>query len=68
MAIFLNGLTHSFGPKMTIFSKFLLRQYNPIMPKKKKLQKLPFLDHKHALTPLGKKSIFQLFELLVFIA
>ena len=29
MAIFLNGLTHGFGPKMTIFSKFLSRQYNP---------------------------------------
>ena len=26
---FLNGLTNGFGPKMTIFSKFLLRQYNP---------------------------------------
>ena len=64
MAIFLNGLTHSFGPKMTIFSKFLLRQYNPIMPKKKKLQKLPFLDHKHALTPLGKSQFFDFLNFL----
>ena len=29
MAIFLKGLTIGFGPKMTIFPKFFVRQYNP---------------------------------------
>ena len=29
MAIFSKGLNHRFGPKMTIFPKFLFRQYNP---------------------------------------
>ena len=28
MGIFSNGLTHGFGPKMTIFPKVLFRQYN----------------------------------------
>ena len=38
------------------------------MPKKKKLEKWPFLDQKHGLTRLEKMSIFRLFELHVFIA
>ena len=46
---------------MTIFSW-------PILPKKKKLEKSPFLDLNLALTLLEKKAIFRLFELLFFIA
>ena len=33
---------------------------------KKKLEKWPFLDQNHGLTPLEKSSIFRLFELLFF--
>ena len=29
IGIFPKGLTHGFGPKMTIFPKFFFRQYNP---------------------------------------
>ena len=39
-----------------------------ILPKKEKLEKWPFLDQRHGLTPLEKMSIFRLFELVVFIA
>ena len=35
---------------------------------KKKLEKWPFLDQNHWLTPLEKMSVFRLSELLVFIA
>ena len=35
---------------------------------KENLEKWPFLEKNHWLTPLEKKSIFRLFELLVFIA
>ena len=35
--------------------------------KKKNLEKRPFLDQNHGLTPVKKRSIFWLFELLVFI-
>ena len=45
--------------KMTIFSW-------PILPKKKKLEKWPFLDQNHWLTLLEKKAIFRLFQLLYF--
>ena len=34
---------------------------------KRKLEKWPFLDQNHGLTPLKKISIFRLFELLVFL-
>ena len=40
----------------------------PILPKKKNLEKRPFFDHNHGLTPLKKCKIFRLFELIVFIA
>ena len=40
----------------------------PILPKKKKLEKWPFLDQNHGLTPFEKMSIFGLFGLLFFIA
>ena len=36
--------------------------------KKKKLEKWPFLDQRHGLTPFEKMSISRLFELVVFIA
>ena len=36
--------------------------------KKKKLEKWPFLDQKHRLTPLEKFQFFDLFKLFVFIA
>ena len=35
---------------------------------KKELEKWPFFDQNHGFTPLEKRSIFRLFELLVFIA
>ena len=41
----------------------------PILPKKKELEKWPFLDQNHGLTnPFGKMTIFRLFGLHVFIA
>ena len=39
-----------------------------ILPKKKSLEKWPFLEKKPWVNPFGKKSIFRLFELLVFMA
>ena len=39
-----------------------------ILPKKKKLEKWPFLNQSHGLTPLEKCHFFRLFELLFFLA
>ena len=52
--------------------RFFVLEYRKIhfLPnnaKKKNLEKWPFLDQKHGLTPLEKMSVFRLFELLVFI-
>ena len=57
--IFPMGLNHGFGPKMTIFPPFFLG---------KNSTKMGIIGPKPWVNPLGKMSIFGLFEVLVSIA
>ena len=66
MAIFKpKPCVNPFG-KMSIFRLFKLLVF--ILPKKKKLEKWPFFDENHGLTPLEKCQYFYFFYFWFFIA
>ena len=52
------GLTHGFGPKMTIFPPFFLGKNGT---------KMAIIGPKPWINPFGKMSIFGLFEVFAFI-
>ena len=65
MAIFgLKPWVNPFG-KMSIFRLSKLYAFSwPILPKKKKLEKWPFFDQNHGLTPLEKCQFFDFLNFL----
>ena len=61
MAIFSKGLTHGFGPKMTIFPKFFFRQYNPgkcLLRYSRRKKRLPSVE-KQEVQKVEKWPFFQ---------